>query len=619
LERKIVSGIMIVMLLIGSLTLAFNIQLVRAELKSFSDDFSTDTVMWEYLGSAWPPYWGEGAEYSAYRDTAEEYVVLTPNDPHLAGVLWFKWTFTSPFTVNFRYLAGDGSGADGLVMMFYKEKPPVIASGGNLSFFGSGYGVEFDNWYNAEFEQSGLGNEPSANHIAIIKDGAYNHLIYANDSRTEDNIWHNVTVSVDYSSIIVHVDLDKVIHWNGTIDRAFGGFGFAGTTGAFTNWHLIDDFSITIRAWTVDDDGPADFSSIQEAIDAASPGDIIFVHNGAYYEHVVVNKSISLVGENKSDTIIDGSGIENVVVITADNVFISGFTVQNSGKHVNETGSYSPWFGIVAAGSTGLRPVVNNVRLENLLIFNNEVGIWLIAIDSIVTRNTLLNNIHGVVLFGCERVEVERNVVSENGVGVNVFASCNNTIKGNNISENEIGVCLDGYEETGNPELSGQNIVVNNVISNNSQQGIYIEYSSQNILYHNNFIENTMQALNVNGLPNAWDNGFEGNYWGDYTGVDLFSGPFQNETGGDGIGDTPYVIDKNNQDNYPLMNPYVPLFGDLNYDGKVDIDDIVEAALAFGSYPGHPRWNPIADVNQDDHVDIDDLILIAMNFGKSYL
>jgi hypothetical protein len=58
--------------------------------------------------------------------------------------------------------------------------------------------------------------------------------------------------------------------------------------------------------------------------------------------------------------------------------------------------------------------------------------------------------------------------------------------------------------------------------------------------------------------------------------------------------------------------------GDVNIDGKVDIRDIAVAALAFGSFPEHPRWNPVADENEDGTVDIRDLALIARNFGKTY-
>jgi hypothetical protein len=59
------------------------------------------------------------------------------------------------------------------------------------------------------------------------------------------------------------------------------------------------------------------------------------------------------------------------------------------------------------------------------------------------------------------------------------------------------------------------------------------------------------------------------------------------------------------------------LVGDLNGDGTVNIEDLFIAAEAYGSYPGHPRWNPQADINGDDEVDIMDLFLIAKHFGET--
>jgi hypothetical protein len=117
---------------------------------------------------------------------------------------------------------------------------------------------------------------------------------------------------------------------------------------------------------------------------------------------------------------------------------------------------------------------------------------------------------------------------------------------------------------------------------------------------------------------NVWDDGYPsgGNYWSDYTSTDLYSGPYQNETGRDGIGDIPYVIDTDNQDNYPLMPPYVPVLGDLNQDGIVNILDAIQAASAFGSHAGHPKWNEQADINRDGVVNILDVIILANNFGK---
>ena len=60
------------------------------------------------------------------------------------------------------------------------------------------------------------------------------------------------------------------------------------------------------------------------------------------------------------------------------------------------------------------------------------------------------------------------------------------------------------------------------------------------------------------------------------------------------------------------------IMGDVNGDQEVGIDDIYAVAQAFGSYPGHPRWNEYADVNQDEYVGIDDIYAVAQRFGSHY-
>lgn len=143
--------------------------------------------------------------------------------------------------------------------------------------------------------------------------------------------------------------------------------------------------------------------------------------------------------------------------------------------------------------------------------------------------------------------------------------------------------------------------------------------NNNNTIYHNNFIKNTRQALSLDSV-NIWDNGYPsgGNYWSEYAGVDFYSGPYQNETGSDGIGDTQYTVGANNTDRYPFIRPYVPVLGDLNHDGHVDMYDAIQEASAFGCYPGHPLWNSDADLNQDGIIDIFDIIILAGNFGKTY-
>jgi parallel beta-helix repeat protein len=104
-------------------------------------------------------------------------------------------------------------------------------------------------------------------------------------------------------------------------------------------------------------------------------------------------------------------------------------------------------------------------------------------------------------------------------------------------------------------------IVTKNTIKNGNI-GISLGWgASDNKIYHNNFIDNKKQVYidaTHGTVVNVWDDGYPsgGNYWSDYTGADVKSGPNQDLPRSDSIGDTPYIIDANNVDHYPLMNPY---------------------------------------------------------------
>jgi len=127
--------------------------------------------------------------------------------------------------------------------------------------------------------------------------------------------------------------------------------------------------------------------------------------------------------------------------------------------------------------------------------------------------------------------------------------SVNNTINESDITNNSVGIGLLGA-------LSHTVIYGNNLANN--KYGVMFDNPSNNKLYHNNFVNNTFQVSLSNSEANFWDDGYPsgGNYWSNYTGIDLYSGPFQNETGSDGIGDTPYIINEGNTDNYPLASPF---------------------------------------------------------------
>ncbi|MCJ7423777.1 right-handed parallel beta-helix repeat-containing protein [Candidatus Bathyarchaeota archaeon] len=157
-----------------------------------------------------------------------------------------------------------------------------------------------------------------------------------------------------------------------------------------------------------------------------------------------------------------------------------------------------------------------------------------------------------VVLVRCNKVTVENLNLSSATVGVELWETNNTAISGNNITANYAGG-INLYSSSNN-SVSGNNITAN------YHNGIVLLSSSNNTIYHNNFINNVPYSPDS---TNVWDDGYPsgGNYWSVYTGLDQKCGPSQDHPGSDGMGDTPYVIDSSNQDNYPLMNPWTPPAG----------------------------------------------------------
>jgi len=289
--------------------------------------------------------------------------------------------------------------------------------------------------------------------------------------------------------------------------------------------------------WIVDDDGPADFQGIQEAINAANQGDTIFVLSGTYYENIVLNKSVAIIGESKETTIIDGSETGTVVYVNHHNIQISRFTIQRSGTQAFDSGIFLSR--------------TENITVDTNSIINNRDGIRTQTPGSVVLKeNVLTNNTIGIEIVYSSNVRVQSNrVVNSAHYGISLWHSNVSTVTENTVIN-------DGYNGI-RVASSNCNIISQNIIANNNQ-GIRLGNAHGNTIYHNAVSNNTMQVVLDEPFNNEWDDGYPsgGNYWSDYTGTDKYSGTYQNETGDDGLGDTPYVIDENNQDNYPLMKPW---------------------------------------------------------------
>ena len=391
---------------------------------------------------------------------------------------------------------------------------------------------------------------------------------------------------------------------------------------------------------------PTDYPTIQQAINAANPGDTVFVENGTYPGNVVVNKTVNLIGENNQSTIIDGGGVGTVLTVSAsglppgsaDNVTIANFTLANSGSGPSdsalllngvegcnvtgvrdETGSNGMWVNNSWYASLEGNYVVNNSygivltysafnKILSNTLANNSIGILLatssnnvLCSNSIagaisyaiyftlsnynnVSRNLILNNYFGAYLDSSSYNNFRNNTFQQNDVadfwlinsqfnclskncitsnsqfGIYLGLSSNNTIsrnflKGNpNIVANIVSSNYNIFQtdEFYNNSIalqfynSSNNYAIGNNFTSNYDFAIYLNLSSSNNFYYNNFRYNTQDVYLYNSI-NLWDSGSiygGGNYWDRYTGFD--SDHY-------GIGNSSYVLDSNNIDHYPLL------------------------------------------------------------------
>ncbi len=352
---------------------------------------------------------------------------------------------------------------------------------------------------------------------------------------------------------------------------------------------------ISAKTITVDDDGGADYSSIQKAVDAAEAGDTIRVFDGTYFENIVVNKTVSLIGNGSANTTIDGGGYGPIIKIGVGQVNVTGFNITNSASGGNNaitinTGTntisnnifFNNYYGIYLSALHQFSD--NNVIKNNIFSNNARASIYIfssnyslvqnnvcgdptgIKLDSssnnILNNNTFEDNKHfGIKMYGSSSGACENNLITGNSIsskqsGVYFYDATNTTIRNNLIMDCESGISavyncylsvIHDNDIMNNSlgimiQISNENEIVNNTIQNNTigisiQKGWTEDPSMNNTIHYNNIYGNT--DFGVNATDNAgYTTDATNNWWGDD------SGPYHpaDNPGGKGDNVTDYVL-----------------------------------------------------------------------------
>jgi parallel beta-helix repeat protein len=176
--------------------------------------------------------------------------------------------------------------------------------------------------------------------------------------------------------------------------------------------------------------GPNNYTKIQDAINDSLDGDTVFVYDDSspYYENLNVSKSINLRGEDEITTIIDGN-ISNTsyfcITIFADNVTLSGFTIQNDNEFIG--------IGLMVISD-------NNVISDNIISNNGGTGLYIIGFKNNISHNIVSNNGYGGILCDYSKHAIIGNEISNNYIGISLWFGSPSLISHNNISENKVGI-----------------------------------------------------------------------------------------------------------------------------------------------------------------------------------
>lgn len=380
------------------------------------------------------------------------------------------------------------------------------------------------------------------------------------------------------------------------------------------------------------------YASIQQAVNDAYENQTLYVSSGTYFEHLLLNKSLTLTGEDRSKTIIDANQEGTAVKITANETVITDFTIQNSslGEH-----------GLLIENSSSVRiegnTIINNgngITLDhswntsisdNVISANQGYGVRLDhSPNSVLKNNSLESNRYGfsvegqllddfiqnvdasnkingkpiyylvnnafeeipsyasyVAVVNSSNVEVQCADLADNGEGILIAYSRNILFANSTVRSNNEGICIVSCSNVAISRSlvtqntcgillsnSNDNVISGNTIADNNV-GVQVNSTQETQIHHNNLLDNLKQVILLDNDSSVfWDDSIEGNYWSD--GV-------QSDLNYDGISDTSYEVGEDNTDNFPLLGRFQCYDLLNNCDLTIISNSTVEDCSYFGS------------------------------------
>jgi parallel beta-helix repeat protein len=367
------------------------------------------------------------------------------------------------------------------------------------------------------------------------------------------------------------------------------------------------------------------FTTIQAAINAASPGNTISLCPMTFNENITINKALTLKGAGSYSTYIQGSCTTDIIKITAPNVKIRDLCVYGCGNNgliyngiwidtannlIEDTLIIECYRGIQINGSNNIirRNFICTTwdYYEGIAVLGNQNKIYL---NNIVRANTVPRTGLAIQIVASQENDIYSNYIANHEYGFYTYAGTLNDISSNTIENNDYGISLD--------DSSSNSIIANNIADN--QEGLYLVCgSNNNVIHRNNFTQNVVHHAYLDNqliacTGNVWNDSGPcvGNYWDSHNCVD---------GNGDNLCDNAYTIPSSNgandQDTCPLEYQWQTVCG--NADGDIngtinmtDVNYLICYIFQNCGTPAKPKPLCAGDVNGDGTLSISDAVFLV--------